>query len=70
MGSFRVVDNVVRYQQQLADQGVPGRIGYSSDRLYYYLYVKSTGNVEEARREKDRLRQTKGFEGTWMMTVE
>ncbi|MBC7923883.1 MAG: PorP/SprF family type IX secretion system membrane protein [Ferruginibacter sp.] len=70
VGSFRVFDNVIKYQKQLADQGVSGRISYSSERLYYYLYVKSTGDVRQARQERDRLRGMKGFESTWLMSVE
>ena len=69
-GSFRVFDNVIKYQKQLAAQGVSGRISYSSPRMHYYLYVKSTSNVQQARQERDRLRKVKGFEDVWVLTVE
>ncbi len=71
IGAFRMYDNVIRYQNQLKDQGVYCTVTYSSTSLYYYAYLYEPSlSVEDARQKRDETRRQARFEDAWLMIVE
>jgi type IX secretion system PorP/SprF family membrane protein len=70
VNAFRVFDNVLNYHEKLSDQYSESRYGYSSKTHFYYSYVLFTQDINRARYERNKMRKLKGFENTWVLTVE
>ena len=67
--SFRVYNNAVRYSQYLLSRGYVSRVGYSSERNFYYVDVFKSNNVFDARVQRDKLRPSALFSDAWVLTV-
>lgn len=70
VSAFRVFDNAIKYHEHLSDNYFESRFGFSSKSLFYYSYVLKTNDINKARFERDKLRKRKGFEDTWVLTVQ
>jgi type IX secretion system PorP/SprF family membrane protein len=70
VSAFRVFDNAFRYHEALSDRFFSCQYGYSSKSMFYYTYIIHTKDINKARSERDRLRKMRGFENTWVLTIE
>jgi type IX secretion system PorP/SprF family membrane protein len=70
VSAFRIFDNAYKYHEALSDRFFNCRYGFSSKSLFYYTYVTHTQDINKARFERDKLRKQKGFENTWVLTIE
>jgi hypothetical protein len=70
VSAFRFFDNAFRYHEALSDRFFSCQYGYSSKSMFYYTYIIHTQDINKARSERDRLRKMRGFENTWVLTVE
>jgi type IX secretion system PorP/SprF family membrane protein len=70
VNAFRVFDNVIKYHEELSDKFENSQFGYSTSSMYYYSYVLRTTDLNRARFERNKLRKLKGYENTWVLTIE
>jgi type IX secretion system PorP/SprF family membrane protein len=70
VSAFRIFDNAFKYHEVLSDRFFSCQYGYSSKSMFYYTYIIHTQDINKARSERDRLRKMRGFENTWVLTVE
>lgn len=72
VGAFSEQENALTHIQQLKEKGVISIYGYSAEKELYYVYVTSTLKLEEAIRQRNKIRQRKiyQFEDAWILTVE
>jgi type IX secretion system PorP/SprF family membrane protein len=70
VGSFNVFENAVRFTHSVYKRGMRSDYRYSSKTMRYYVYVYQSGDVDEARGERDRVRQLMGISDAWVLIVE
>jgi type IX secretion system PorP/SprF family membrane protein len=70
VSAFRIFDNAFKYHEVLSDRFFNCRYGFSSKSMFYYTYTIHTQDINKARFERDKLRKMKGFENTWVLSVE
>ncbi len=70
VGSFAIRENAVNYVKQLRENGFSSaEFKYSSATRFNYVFVLRSENEDQARAMWMQLRQTPGFEDTWINTL-
>jgi type IX secretion system PorP/SprF family membrane protein len=70
VGVFRFVKNAETYKKQLKAKGYTSFIGYSSKSGSFYVYLAEHSDIQDAREERDSVREMELFSNAWIMTVE
>lgn len=72
VGSFKSRENAIRYSNLLRDGGYENSFGFVSEKDVYYVFVFSSGNLEEARGIRNQYRSLSDFQfsESWVLTVE
>ena len=72
VGVYRSRENAQRYSQMLLGEGHENNFGFVTARNVYYVYVHSSGDLEETRNMRDQYRTMPGFQfpDSWVLTVE
>ncbi len=69
-GAFGVFENAQTYSDRLFQQGYHEVIvGYSSARGYYYVVVFQSGNINQARGQRDKMRTRTELSRAWVLQV-
>ena len=71
VGAFKIMDNALKYSMELQGKGlaVP-MVAISPKNNLYYVYIFSTYNVEEARKERNQYRVRRPFSEAWVLTID
>ncbi|MFY0690263.1 MAG: PorP/SprF family type IX secretion system membrane protein [Cyclobacteriaceae bacterium] len=70
VGAFDSYENAENLSDRIFEQGFHDTIvGYVSARKHYYVVVYRSDNVQNATREKNRLKNRSGFTDVWVLTV-
>jgi hypothetical protein len=70
VGVFKFVKNAETYKKQLKAKGYTTFIGYSSKSGSFYVYLAEHLDIQDARDERDSVREMELFSNAWIMTVE
>jgi hypothetical protein len=72
VGSFKSRSNAGRYSKMLRDRGHQNGFGFVSAKKVYYVFVFSSGNLEQAREVRNQYRDLTDFQfpDSWVLTVE
>ena len=72
VGAFSSRSNAMRYSNMLRDRGHENSFGFASEKKVYYIFVFSSGNLEETRDVRDQYRSLADFQfpDSWVLTVE
>jgi type IX secretion system PorP/SprF family membrane protein len=68
-GVFRSDANAKHFSDGLNKMGFKSDYGHLTEKNLWYVYVFQTDDIDKARAERDRLRQTKMFHDAWLLTV-
>ena len=68
-GVFSSEENAARYARGLAQLGYAGSYGYLSPKELWYVYIYQSHDVDQARTERDEVRQLRMFRDAWLLTV-
>jgi len=71
VGAFKIMDNALKYSMDLQrkGQGAP-MVAISPKNSLYYVYIFSTYDIEEARRERNQYRLRRPFSEAWVLTID
>lgn len=67
---FKEKDKAQNYSDRLFKEGINSKLGYNSDKKYYYIYLKQTDSEENARKDKNKITQEEGLKEVWILEVE
>jgi hypothetical protein len=72
VGAFKSRLNAGRYSNMLRDRGHENSFGFVSEKRFYYVYVFSSGDLEETREIRNQYRNLPDFQfpDSWVLTVE
>ena len=72
VGAFKSRTNAARYSYMLRDRGHENSFGFASEKNVYYVFVFSSGDLEEARGVRNQYRSIADFQfpDSWVLTVE
>lgn len=72
VGAFKSRLNAARYNTLLRDRGYENSFGFVSEKNIYYVYVFTSGNLDETRQIRDQYRRLRDFQfpDSWVLTVE
>jgi hypothetical protein len=72
VGAFKSRSNAGRYSNLLRDRGHENSFGFASEKKLYYVFVFSSGNLDETREIRNRYRNLSDFQfpDSWVLTVE
>ncbi|MEQ9426041.1 MAG: PorP/SprF family type IX secretion system membrane protein [Cyclobacteriaceae bacterium] len=71
VGAFSQFDHAENYSDDLFQRGYHDvKVGFVTERGYYYVVVFQAGNIATARSRRDALRQNEEFGDAWVLTVE
>ncbi len=71
VGAFRSETNAKNYSTDLQDMDIPETdYGFISIRNLWYVYLYSSGDLGQARQERDKYRAEKMFKDAWLLTVQ
>lgn len=72
VGAFKSKLNAARYSNMLRDRGHKNSFGFVSEKKIYYVFVFTSGNLEETREIRDQYRNLTDFQfsDSWVLTVE
>ena len=72
VGSFKSRSNAERYSSMLRDAGHESSLGFASEKNVYYVFVYSSGDLEETRGVRNQYRGLRDFQfpDSWVLTVE
>ena len=72
VGAFKSRLNAARYGDMLRDRGHENSFGFVSEKNIYYVFVFSSGNLEETREIRNQYRNLTDFQfsDSWVLTVE
>ena len=68
IGAFALKQNALRFANYAKRQGLDARYDINPRRELYYVYVYSSSSVDEARRERYRIRNNYEFSDAWVFT--
>ena len=69
VGSFVNYRNAERFSEFLLQKGYITRVGYNSERKYFYVDIFHGHDVYEARKRRDELRLQPLFSDAWVITI-
>jgi type IX secretion system PorP/SprF family membrane protein len=70
-GAFKIMDNAIRYSQELHQKGyTDATIAINPKNNLYYVYIFSSYDIDEARKERNQYRLRRPFHEVWLFTVE
>ena len=69
VGAFTKYANAVRYSEYFLRHGYVARLGYNSEREYYYVDMFYSKDVYAVRARRDQLRKISIFADAWVLTV-
>lgn len=70
VGVFTSYELAEKYSDDLFFRGYQSKFGYISQEGYWYVYVFKSTNIEEARSQRDQLRQKQVFSKAWVLSVQ
>ncbi|MTI38636.1 PorP/SprF family type IX secretion system membrane protein [Fulvivirga lutimaris] len=70
VGVFTSYELAEKYSDDLFFRGYQSKFGYISQEGYWYVYVFKSSDIEEARSERDQLRQKQVFSKAWVLSVQ
>ncbi|MGK7392348.1 MAG: PorP/SprF family type IX secretion system membrane protein [Candidatus Cyclobacteriaceae bacterium M2_1C_046] len=70
VGAFSSYENAERFSDQLFAKGYPTKFGFTTEKNLWYVYLFRSGDLSQARQERDRIRQNKLFSKAWVLSVE
>ena len=72
VGAFKSRLNATRYSNMLRDRGHENSFGFVSEKNIYYVFVFTSGSLEETREMRDQYRSLPDFQfsESWVLTVE
>jgi type IX secretion system PorP/SprF family membrane protein len=70
-GAFKIMDNAIRYSQELHSKGyTDATIAINPKNNLYYVYIFSSYDIEEARKVRNQYRVRRPFHEVWLFTME
>ncbi|HYG19112.1 MAG TPA: PorP/SprF family type IX secretion system membrane protein [Ohtaekwangia sp.] len=70
-GAFRIMDNAIRYSQELHGKGYgDATIAINPKNNLYYVYIFSSYDLDEARKIRNQYRVRRPFHEVWLFTME
>jgi type IX secretion system PorP/SprF family membrane protein len=70
-GAFKIMDNAIRYSQELHSKGYDdATIAINPKNNLYYVYIFSTYDLDEARKVRNQYRLRRPFHEVWLFTME
>jgi type IX secretion system PorP/SprF family membrane protein len=70
-GAFKIMDNAIRYSQELHSKGyTDAMIAINPKNNLYYVYIFSTYDIDEARKVRNQYRVRRPFHEVWLFTME
>ena len=70
VGAFASFDNAQNYSDALLEDGHFTQVGYHSPKNLYYVQIYSSKSLEQAEKERNRLRRSPVLSKAWVFTVE
>lgn len=69
VGAFASFDNAQNYSDALLDEGYFTQVGYHSPKNLYYVQIFSSQSLQQAEKERDKLRRSPILSKAWVFTV-
>jgi cell division septation protein DedD len=70
-GAFRIMDNAIRYSQELHGKGYgDATIAINPKNNLYYVYIFASYDLDEARKIRNQYRVRRPFHEVWLFTME
>jgi type IX secretion system PorP/SprF family membrane protein len=70
-GAFKIMDNAIRYSQDLHRKGYrDATIAINPKNNLYYVYIFSSYDIDEARKERNQYRLRRPLHEVWLFSVE
>jgi type IX secretion system PorP/SprF family membrane protein len=71
VGAFKIMDNALKYAMTLQGKGISNPVVAINSRTnLYYVYVFSSYDIEEARRERNQMRLKRPLSEAWILTID
>lgn len=71
VGAFKIMDNALKYSMEFQRKGIADpMVAISPKNGLYYVYIFSTYDLEEARRERNQYRLKRFFSEAWVLTID
>ena len=70
VGVFGSYEHAEKFSDNLFFRGYQSKFGYISQEGYWYVYVYDSSDIEDARRQRDQLRQKQVFTNAWVLSVQ
>lgn len=70
-GAFRIMENAIRYSQELSTKGYPdATIAINPKNNLYYVYIFSSYDLDEARKVRNQYRLRRPLHEVWLFSME
>jgi len=69
-GAFKSRANAEHYSKTLNSMGYKADFGHLSIRSIWYVFIAQEDSIDEAKKERERLRKNKIFSQVWLLTVQ
>ena len=69
-GTFSQQANAEKLSRQLVSEGYSAKVGYNSDKLYYYVSLLQTDDPEVVRNKISQIRKDPRFSKSWILVIE
>ncbi len=70
VGVFSIMDHSTKFTKQLLREGYDVNVALNPKNKYYYVYIFSTYDLEEARKVRNQYRWKNLFKEAWVFTME
>jgi general stress protein 26 len=70
VGVFSMMDHSTKFTKQLLKEGYDVNVALNPKNKFYYVYIFSTYDLEEARKARNQYRWKNLFKEAWVFTME